>query len=85
MTCDEQLNKWLAGNSVHNNDGCDECCPDFSCCRPELLAPLEEREHFVVSNDLERQRMLMMFLGRLISTSPNKVHITGPDREAEDE
>ena len=33
-----QLDEWVKGNPIHNNVD-DECCPDFSCCRPELLAP----------------------------------------------
>lgn len=30
-----QMLYWAAGNSYHNNID-DECCPDFSCCVPEL-------------------------------------------------
>ena len=46
MTSDEQLAAWLEGNSFHNNDR-DECCPDFSCCDPELLADKKTRQAFV--------------------------------------
>jgi hypothetical protein len=42
MTRDEQIELWLNGQSVHNPTR-DECTPDFSCCRPELLAPEEIR------------------------------------------
>jgi hypothetical protein len=46
MTPDEQLELWLAGNSVHNPDT-DECCPDFSCCVPELqMGPEERQKHY---------------------------------------
>lgn len=45
MTIREQLELWVEGNSVHNPDR-DECTPDFSCCDPELRAPLKERVLF---------------------------------------
>lgn len=31
----KQTLKWCFGVSEHNKVD-DECCPDFSCCRPEL-------------------------------------------------
>ena len=34
-TCNIQLILWVLGFSIHNKYG-DECCPDFSCCAPEL-------------------------------------------------
>lgn len=43
--CDYQLDQWVIGDSIHNNID-DECCPDFSCCSPELLQPKEIRETF---------------------------------------
>lgn len=46
MTKEEQLELWLKGESIHNRDR-DECTPDFSCCTPDLLAPLEKRKIFV--------------------------------------
>ena len=80
----EQLREWLAGRPRHNGaegDPSGECCPDFSCCKPEYLAPLEEREAFVVGGDKNRSRMLGMFLGRLLSGEcpEKKVHLTGGD------
>ena len=79
MNRNEQLSEWVKGNSVHRPD---ECCPDFSCCVPELKAPPEERELFAQlyqeGRHEEYQRMLMMFLGRalpLITTK--KVYIAG--------
>ena len=39
VTIEYQLREWAAGRSVHN--GIDrrhgECCPDFSCCYPNLF------------------------------------------------
>jgi hypothetical protein len=33
-----QIERWAAGVPYHN--GIDnECCPDFSCCRPEMFEP----------------------------------------------
>jgi hypothetical protein len=70
-----QLTEWVAGRPRHNGrreDPRSECCPDFSCCKPQYLAPLEERELFAsVSRDggesRQRGKMLGMFLGRLIA------------------
>jgi len=31
MKPNEQLAKWVNGESIHNKER-DECCPDFSCC-----------------------------------------------------
>ncbi len=75
---DEQTQRWLGGKPVHNDvDG--ECCPDFSCCQPELLAPIETREAFVRANEDARMSMLMSFLGAgLAAAVPEKtVYIAG--------
>jgi hypothetical protein len=80
MTHEEQLQKWLEGDSIHNAEF-DECTPDFSCCTPETQAPLEERELFVNAyrskDDQTVGRMLGMFLGRAIKRAfPEKdIHI----------
>lgn len=77
MTSDEQLTLWISGKSVHNDKG--ECCPDFSCCNPKLLAPKEVRETFAAAersgNKKVVDRMLMEFLGRLLAGE--NVHIAG--------
>ena len=75
----KQLLSWLAGISIHCQD---QCCPDFSCCQPELLAPFEEREAFAVAylqDDTEQyERMLMMFLGRGLKVLTKKnIYIAG--------
>lgn len=74
MTFDEQLERWIAGESVHN-DSRDECCPDFSCCKPELLAPMEVRKTFKDANEEDRMQMLMMFLGGAFEGE--NIHIVG--------
>jgi hypothetical protein len=64
-----QLNRWLRGECLHLWMP-PLCCPDYSCCEPELLAPLEERELYVQArNDGDVrtvERLDAMFLGRLI-------------------
>ncbi len=70
MTPAEQVKEWVAGVSIHN-DGRDECCPDFSCCHPELLASQKERARFqqalLDENRGLMDNMLMMFLGALLT------------------
>ena len=75
MTCEDQLMQWVAGVSIHNQDR-DECCPDFSCCQPQLLATQDERNLFVSRPDV-RDGMLMMFLGRALSKLKAKVYVAG--------
>jgi len=74
----EQLNLWVEGQSIHN-DELGECCPDFSCCRPELLAPKEVREIFrhayLKGNEETTMRLLMEFLAK--SLVGQNVYIAG--------
>lgn len=85
----DQLNKWVNGNSIHNKID-DECCPDFSCCRPDLLWNEEKRllfKELVLKGDKDKNAyntkigMLMEALGNAISTynPEKKVHITDGD------
>lgn len=82
MTYEQQLARWVAGESIHNGPKSSpksSCTPDFSCCKPELLQPVEVRRAFVAANDRERNRFLGMFLSAAIAlAAPRKrVHITG--------
>lgn len=79
-----QIEEWAKGNSIHNKVD-DECCPDFSCCRPELLSPEEHRKTFAAANEEQRQRFLFGFLGKAISKiKPKvKVHIVDGKNEIE--
>ena len=57
VTPEKQLKAWVEGvplcpNSVGN------CCPDFSCCQPSLMWPLEKRRAFRDSTESQRARML---------------------------
>ena len=73
MTADEQLELWVLGESRCPNDR-DECCPDFSCCMPKLLADKKVREAFANADDEARAAMLGMFLGAAVSeAAPGKV------------
>ncbi len=58
MTSDEQLQLWLDGQSVHNPTT-NECCPDFSCCVPELQNPYEQRLAYV-KHEYERRMGLLV-------------------------
>ena len=66
-----QTNYWLNGKSIHNHID-DECCPDFSCCKPHLLADKKTRKKFVSANDTERENMLWNFLGELLVLDKKK-------------
>lgn len=61
-----QLREWVAGNPTHNEVR-NECCPDFSCCQPELLWPEEQRELFANADDRMREAMLLMSLGAALN------------------
>ena len=75
MTYQEQLDLWVAGTPAHST----HCCPDFSCCRPELLAPESVRKIFAAAhkagNETVTTRMLMEFLGKAFAGS--RVYIAG--------
>lgn len=62
---DYQLSEWVKGISIHN-DIEDECCPDFSCCRPDLKSPEEYRKTFKSANNEQREKMLFGFLGSIL-------------------
>lgn len=82
MKLDKQLQSWLDGKPIHNKRR-DECCPDFSCCRPHLLAPPEIRQMFcnaTLRNDQETvDKLLTQFLMRLLDNEApdKKVHVAG--------
>lgn len=81
-TYDEQLKLWLAGESVHvtvlgRKRHTTDCCPDFSCCQPALLQPLEVRQAFVNASESERHFFQLRFLRALCDASGKNVHVTG--------
>ena len=87
-THEEQLQLWVAGESVHVRSSGDEgyeCCPDFSCCEPDMLVPVEIRKAFQVASTEARQKYLMTFLSDIITTKTNtRVHITDGSHENRD-
>ena len=80
----DQLEAWLKGKPYHNHES-GECCPDFSCCQPVLLAPLHEREAFVRLDEKGRMPMLMTFLERALKHAAKlagkdpDIHVIGPE------
>lgn len=79
MTVDEQLEKWVNGESIHNDER-DECCPDFSCCDPNLLTSEEERRKFYESNEEIRLKMLHIFFARFLSSMEcENIYIVGDE------
>lgn len=75
MKPEEQLEKWVNGEAIHNTER-DECCPDFSCCTGKMVER-SVRERFAKAyreNDEPTvNSMLMMFL----SGAFPKAHIAG--------
>jgi hypothetical protein len=71
----DQVNHWCNGESIHNEID-DECCPDFSCCNPDVNTPQELREAFRIAtlNDHNEAIMYMLglFLGNLIVHKTNQ-------------
>ena len=74
-THEEQLRLWVAGESTHvRTKGPEgyECCPDFSCCEPDMLAPVEVRKAFVVASPVKRGKFLVQFLSDIIAAKTDK-------------
>lgn len=65
---DEQLGRWVAGDSQHNHVH-NECCPDFSCCCPELAWSTELRIQFMESGPDDRLVMLLSSIQRAVNHS----------------
>lgn len=66
----EQLVKWRNGESIHDVEH-NMCCPDFSCCQPQLLANKETREAFCraeeIGDEETKIQILMTFLAAAVS------------------
>lgn len=65
-----QLQEWVRGNPIHNEQD-NECCPDFSCCIPELLQVEDERKRFAIAvanaDESIQIGMLATYLGYALS------------------
>jgi len=79
MKAEDQLNEWVKGNPIHNQER-DECCPDFSCCTGQI-ASKDVRERFVQAyyekDEKTQNEMLMMFLGNAFSNK--NIYVAGSD------
>lgn len=53
LRCYDQLITWVEGISHHNNID-DECCPDFSCCQPEMFQKEDEIRKQVLVRFMEK-------------------------------
>lgn len=89
ITYQEQMDRWVKGESVHGAGEEGACCPDFSCCFPENAASMQERLLFKRAYDEGDNKtvnaMLMGFLGSAMSKykPKTKVYIAGePIEEA---
>jgi len=93
---DHQLSEWVKGRPWHNPFNCDdtrhdgdtsegECCPDFSCCEPSMLAPEEARKAFAKSGNETRMGMLGMFLSGMVADATEntkiKAHVSTGETE----
>ncbi len=77
VTGEEQLDGWVAGEPSCPNDR-GECCPDFSCCEPRLLADKAERQRFKDGTAEERDSMLFGFLGAgMVFMTDDDVYVAG--------
>ena len=78
MTSNKQMRQWVEGKSIHNIER-DECCPDFSCCNPELLANKEDRKLFYECSQIKRtdvtDKMLMDFLSKAFANK--NIYVAG--------
>ncbi len=66
----EQLADWAAGRPQHvemypDDEGFEQHCPDFSCCRPELLQTPEIRAAFLQSGTGQRACFVVAFVAAL--------------------
>lgn len=80
MTPLQQLEKWVAGENIHNAER-DECCPDFACCQPNNHFSPELRQKFVQAyrdgGDAAIWPFLAMALSGAVASSGVNVHVAG--------
>ncbi len=78
----EQLEKWAAGENVHNHVR-DECCPDFACCQPNNHFSPELRAKFLQTyregGSEACYPMLMMVLQGAMAGVGVKVYLAGEE------
>ena len=89
LTSEEQLERWVEGESLCPNEYGD-CCPDFSCCVPSLLvdkdARVEFTEAYAQGDNRKVEHMCLMFLGAALGALDRRdeVYLAGLDGGAEE-
>lgn len=74
-----QLSQWVSGFSFHNGVD-DMCCPDFSCCYPEIVTPLEKRqEFFKLYKEKGSEATIPMIAEFLKAVQGQDIHIIGAE------
>jgi hypothetical protein len=72
----EQLAQWVKGKPIHGA----ECCPDFSCCDPELLQPERVRLAYAFGSQQVRAQMCAQFLAAMLKRRGlGHVRVIGPE------
>lgn len=65
---DNRLRLWVKGSPIHDYAN-NLCCPDYSCCHPDLIASPAERDAFMRGTAAQRLRLEILFLNRLIHSA----------------
>lgn len=76
-----QLALWRQGRSLHN-DELNQCCPDFSCCNPSLLAPQEMRDLFCKAYAENNEDLIQSILVSFLQLVCNEIVKSDPDIES---
>lgn len=50
VALNHQLTEWVNGRSTHLPPPYGECCPDFSCCYPDMMMPSGERVAYALKH-----------------------------------
>ena len=86
-SADFQLMEWVKGNPQHNPIR-NECCPDFSCCQPQMLMNKETRLKFREAHFNGDEGSTMALLGTALSGLATEVgkdiYITGEENKRRD-
>ena len=65
MKLEEQLKMWRVGISMHNLET-DECCPDFSCCKPWCKASDDDRRKYCAAYAAGETAVVNTMLGQFL-------------------
>lgn len=72
---EEQLKRWVRGDSCHLIGKFDSCCPDFSCCNPELLVNKKIRETFYAAYKQKNNQVVQGLLTTFLSAFLEKINV----------